>query len=207
MEKIILTFDDSPSKKFKELLDYLIKKEYKAILFVIGKKVNKQNEKFLIEAIKKGFLIGNHSYTHPHFRKISFEKAKLEILKTDKIIEKLYKKAKLKRSLKVFRFPFFDQGGFKRNKLQRFLKNLGYRNPYYSSYSFLMKTYRGEYDLFRNLDPKDWSEKTTPKKAILRIKKAKDGDVIGLHDHIYAFNHTTKPICDYLQSRGFNFTY
>ncbi len=48
-------------------------------------------------AIKKGFIIGNHSYAHPHFSKITKEEAFEQIKKTDKIIEEVYKKSRNKR--------------------------------------------------------------------------------------------------------------
>ncbi len=207
MKKIILTFDDGPSTKFEQLLNYLIKNNHKAIFFILGNQINKKNEKFLIKAIKKGFLIGNHSYSHPNFSKIPIEEVKREILKTNGIIENLYKKSKKKRSFKIFRFPFGNNGGNKKNNIQKFLKELGYKNPYYKTYSLIMKKYRTKIDLFWHLDPKDWSEKTTSEKAISRIKKAKHKDIIDLHDHTYAFNHLTKPICEFLSSRRFKLGY
>lgn len=207
MKKIILTFDDGPSSKFKQLLDYLTDNKHKAIFFILGKEVDSKNEKFLIKAINKGFLIGNHSYSHPNFSKILFEEAKKEILKTDKIIENLYRKSAKKRTLKIFRFPFGSQGGSNKSIIQKFLKELGYKNPYYKNYSFLMKKWRAKQDLFWHLDPKDWSKDTTPEKAISRIKKAKNKDIIDMHDHTYSFNHFIKPVCEFLSSEGFELIY
>ena len=207
MPKIILTFDDAPSKNFEKLLNYLIKNEHKAIFFVVGKKVNKNNEKSLIRAIKKGFLIGNHSYSQPNFSKISLEESENEIEKTDKIIEKLYKKARIKRPIKIFRFPFFNQGGVKKAKLQNYLKYRNFENPYYKSYSLLAKFYRGKYDLFCTLDPKDWSKETTLEKAISKIKNPRNGDIIDLHDHLYSFNRLIRPICGYLKNKEFILSY
>jgi len=133
MEKIILTIDDCPSKDFKDLLDYLIKNRYKAVLFCVGKDLeNEKNKKLIIKSIKHGFLIGNHSYSHPNFRYLSLLKSKEEISKTDKLIENLYKRANIDRPLKIFRFTHYFEGGLKKWKLQRFLKDLGYKNPYYS---------------------------------------------------------------------------
>ena len=135
--KVILTFDDGPSKRFGELLDYLIKNNQRAIFFCIGKNLEKaQNKKLIIKAIRNGFLIGNHSYSHHSFNRISFNKARMEITKTDKIIEDLYKIAGIKRKVKLFRFPSFRDGLFNKQKIQKLLKDLGYINPYHENKLF-----------------------------------------------------------------------
>lgn len=168
----------------------------------------------------KGFLIGNHSYSHRDFRFLSLEKAKKEILDTDKIIRELYKKAKIKQPLKIFRFPHY-RGGLKINKLQTFLKNLSYENPYHRKeffqriicqkrhflHHFFQRINRGEYDMYCNLDPADWSIKTSPKSAISVIKKAREGDILNLHDKEHSIKHLTKPICEKLVSMGFTLTF
>lgn len=111
MKKIILTIDDCPSKDFDILINYLIKNKHKAILFCNGKDLkDMENQKKIIGVIKKGFLIGNHSYSHRDFRFLSLEKAKKEILDMDKIIRELYKRAKIKQPLKIFRFPHYRGG-------------------------------------------------------------------------------------------------
>lgn len=208
MKKIILTIDDVPSKNFDELLNYLIKNNHKAIFFCCGLYIEKMKKaKYLIRAIKNGFLIGNHSYSHPDFNKISFEKAKREIIKTDEIIENLYKRAEIKRPTKIFRFPYFHSGESNKRKIQKFLKNLGYKNFYYSNYPFFQKISRGKYDLYCQLNLKDWLKKTTLSLAISRLKKAKDMDVLVLHDHEYSFKNLIKPVCKHLKLRGFTLTY
>ena len=59
----------------------------------------------VIYAIRKGFVIGNHSYSHPKFSDISIEECLEEISKTDLIIDRLYKEANVKRGKKYFRYP------------------------------------------------------------------------------------------------------
>jgi len=192
MDKVFLTFDDGPSKNFPNLLNYLVKNKYKAVFFCCGKELqNKKIEKHLIKAIKKGFIIGNHSYSHPNFNLISFKKAKKEILETDKIIEEIYKKAKIRRPIKLFRFPFFRKGLFNYFKLQKFLKHLWYEDIIKSK----------KYDVRCSLDPKDWDKHTTKELALKRIKSAKKGDIIGLHDSKYSFDFLLKPVCGFLSSK------
>ena len=107
MKKAILTIDDAPSSDFRNKVRYLKKNNITAIFFIIGKVAEKKIDD-LVYAIKKGFIIGNHSYSHPSFSDISLKEAEKQIKETDKIIEKAYKKAGIKRQIKVFRFLFFE---------------------------------------------------------------------------------------------------
>lgn len=222
MKKIILTIDDGPSKNFGELLDYLIKNNHKAILFCTGENLsNKKRQKLIIKAIKNNFLIGNHSYSHPRFSLISLKKAKEEIIKTENIIIELYKKAGKKRQFRIFRFPYHDEGGLKRKKLQILLKGLGYKNPYYKKhliqrvicppneilYQDIERLNRGKYDLYSNIVLGDWAKITSLKSVLKTLKKARDKDVLNLHDQPYPVKHLIKPICKYLVSNGFKLTY
>lgn len=61
--------------------------------------------------------------------------------------------------------------------------------------------------MYCNLDPADWSTKTSPKSAISVIKKAREGDILNLHDKEHSIKHLTKPICEKLVSMGFTLTF
>ncbi len=160
-----LTIDDSPTSGFRDKMTYLNKKNIPAVFFCIGQ-LMEQRPNEIIECIQKGFIIANHSYTHPAFSKISLEQAKNEIEKTDEIIESLYQKAKVKRPAKWFRFPYGDKGDLKngevfslwkrgnkkrKNYIQKVLKDLGYTQPAFANvtYNFMRKA-----NLFEDID---WS--------------------------------------------------
>jgi peptidoglycan/xylan/chitin deacetylase (PgdA/CDA1 family) len=64
----------------------------------------------IIRAIHKGFVIGNHAYSHNRFSTLSFDECVNEILKTEKLIDKAYKHANMARPGKYFRFPHLDRG-------------------------------------------------------------------------------------------------
>ena len=104
-----LTIDDSPGKYFTSKVDYLKARKIPAIFFCIGNLIE-QRKSEVVDAIHKGYIIANHSYTHPHFSKISIEKAKEEISKTDALINEIYALAKVERKHKWFRFPYGDKG-------------------------------------------------------------------------------------------------
>lgn len=151
-KKAYLTIDDAPTKDFHDKLKFLVHHNIPAIIFCIGEKILQYPET-VMEAIQKGFVIGNHSMTHPHFSDLSLDNCLDQIRNNDEIIEMIYKTSGIERPAKFFRFPFFDTGGDlnaedyeakgkkpfnerepfknaeKRNAIQSFLKALGYRLP------------------------------------------------------------------------------
>lgn len=109
IKNIYLTIDDSPSKYMGQKIQFLESHEIPAIFFCRGEFIPKHMDKMIL-AIQKGFLIGNHSYSHPFFSKISLEQCFDEILKTELLINECYEKAGIKRPSKVVRLPFGDLG-------------------------------------------------------------------------------------------------
>lgn len=168
-----LTIDDSPTKDMSEKVDYLFSKNIPAIWFCVGRNIEKYMDE-VVYAIKKGFIIGNHSYSHPHFSEISVAEGMKEIKITDEIIEQAYKLSELERPVKVFRFPYGDKGGLKgddvlvqyegegkvrKEEFQRFLKDLGYRCGDYSGITYdYFKKYKLDEDIdwYWTYDIMDW---------------------------------------------------
>jgi peptidoglycan/xylan/chitin deacetylase (PgdA/CDA1 family) len=141
-----LTIDDGPTEDMKEKIDFLDSKGIKAIWFCLGKELEKFPQQ-AIYAIKKGHIIGNHSYYHPNFSEIDLEEAKNQIEKTDKIINDLYIQVGISRPIKIFRFPFLNNGSKDEyqkadwnNKhvktIQKILANLGYRQPKFKNINY-----------------------------------------------------------------------
>lgn len=108
-KKIYLTIDDSPSSSFRSNLDYLIANNIPAVFFCIGN-LMQAHWNDILYAIEQGYMIGNHSYTHPHFSDITLEDAKREIRRTDKLIDKAYREAGVEYYDRLFRFPYGDKG-------------------------------------------------------------------------------------------------
>ena len=109
MTSCYLTIDDSPSSHTDEMIDYLVDKKIPALLFVRGDLLE-GNLAPIIRAIKNGFVIGNHSYAHKPFGEYTYEQAIDDIEKCDRIIDKTYEQANVKRPGKYFRFPYLDRG-------------------------------------------------------------------------------------------------
>ena len=128
MGKLILTIDDIPQKVTIPLVDYLSEKNIPAVFFAVGENIEKDPEP-AVYALRKGFLIGNHSYSHPAFSRLSFEEALTEIRKTEELLDRIYEEAGIERTLKFFRFPYIDKGGEKKERYQALLREEGFVKP------------------------------------------------------------------------------
>ena len=91
MNHAILTIDDVSSKNTPAMVDYLKEKGIQAILFATGKNVERYYEEAMY-AVKSGMIVGNHSYSHPQFSKLTVLEAMEEILKCEDVLDRLYKK-------------------------------------------------------------------------------------------------------------------
>ncbi|MBK9925356.1 MAG: polysaccharide deacetylase family protein [Anaerolineales bacterium] len=152
MKQAYLTIDDAPSRDFTAKMEFLYGHKIPAIFFCEGRFIQQRKEA-VCTAIERGFVIGNHAFSHPHFSDRSVEECKQEIQKTDELIESVYRLAGVEWSAKYFRFPYFDSGGDesgtayeskwnrpasewfqysrkeRRDELQQYLRELGYRQP------------------------------------------------------------------------------
>ena len=84
---IALTFDDGPEKKLTpKLLDLLAEHQIKATFFVIGQNVLEHPE-VVARAAREGHEIGNHSWSHPNFGKMSDDGIRRQLRQTDDAIK------------------------------------------------------------------------------------------------------------------------
>jgi peptidoglycan/xylan/chitin deacetylase (PgdA/CDA1 family) len=202
MRFIHLTIDDAPSTKTVELIDYLKRKKIGAILFCRGDYL-KERRRAAVGAVHDGYIIGNHSYSHPHFSTLTAEQAKTEIMQTDRIIGEIYVEAGLERPAKYFRFPYGDAGttteAIKKN--QQLLRELGYWSPVHSP----RRDWKWDVDVedYR-VDASNATQKLKLAKA--RLKALRPGDVLDLHDYAVNFEMALfQRICDFVLELGFIF--
>jgi peptidoglycan/xylan/chitin deacetylase (PgdA/CDA1 family) len=109
MSKANLTIDDSPSAQTDSLTDMLQKRAIPALLLCRGDRLDR-NPDPVVRAIQKGFVIGNHAWSHTRFSTMGFVQGVKEIEKTDRLIDAAYKTAGKARPGKYFRFPHLDRG-------------------------------------------------------------------------------------------------
>lgn len=178
---IALTFDDGPHpKETDKVLDVLNKYNVKATFFIAGKHA-KWYTNPLIRASKEGHEIGNHTFNHPDISNLSLSQIEEEIVKCeDTLVEITGKKPTL------FRPPY---GSYKRSDLEEIAKKHDYKII-----------------LWTTIDARDWENPPASTIASTIINKAKNGDIILLHD--YATNNTVEAldrIIPEMQKRGFQF--
>jgi len=125
MIQAVLTIDDLASKNTPAIVDYLNEKQIQVVMFLVGESVEK-NKSEAIYALQHGMILGNHSFTHPYFSKLSYEEGIEEIEKCETVLDELYKEAGVERKYRPFRFPFGDRGGDNTEKYQQYFKEKGF---------------------------------------------------------------------------------
>ncbi|PWK20877.1 polysaccharide deacetylase family protein [Xanthomarina spongicola] len=191
-EKVIyLTFDDGPTPKITNwTLDILNQFNAKATFFCTGDNVQKHPEIFQ-DIIKKGHVIGNHTFNHPNGLK-SPTKAYLENVKqAQEIINFQLLKSELNnqqtKTCNLFRPPY----GQITKKQGRELINLGYNIIMWHVLAI------------------DWSARTNKKSSLKNvINNAGNGSIVVFHDSekasenmMYALPKTL----EYFSNKGYTF--
>ncbi|WP_419889080.1 polysaccharide deacetylase family protein [Paenibacillus xylanexedens] len=88
-KKVALTFDDVPDPRFTpQVLDILKKYDVRATFFIVGSRAEKHPD-LVKRIVKEGHMVGNHSYNHPEFSKLSMTAFRKQILHTGDIIQRL----------------------------------------------------------------------------------------------------------------------
>lgn len=118
---ITFTFDDGPSQVVTPLvMDKLEKEGLKGTFFVNGRRfgggsaVAAKNKEVLVEAVRRGHYIGNHTQSHPMLKNQSASRQKWEVLTTHNAIARV---TGLRTYL--YRPPFGGQTSYTRRLLRR----------------------------------------------------------------------------------------
>lgn len=109
MPHAYLTIDDSPSPETGQLTVWLAERNIPALLFCRGDRLA-ENRAAIVEAIERGFVIGNHAFSHTRFSELTFEEGVEEIEQTERLINEAYQGAGCVRPGEYFRFPHMDRG-------------------------------------------------------------------------------------------------
>ncbi|WP_214746772.1 LysM peptidoglycan-binding domain-containing protein [Exiguobacterium sp. s189] len=99
---VALTFDDgADGANTNKILDILAKNNVKATFFLTGSGAN-NHPQYIKNIAVKGHQLGNHSYTHPDFTKLTATQMKSELDRTEALIQSLTGKT----TKPIFRAPF-----------------------------------------------------------------------------------------------------
>lgn len=84
---VALTFDDGPDSRYTPRILAILKKYHTpATFFVTGANALKY-PKLVLDEYRSGFMIGNHSFSHPHLAMLTTTKVITELMTTDRAIQ------------------------------------------------------------------------------------------------------------------------
>ena len=107
--KAYLTIDDSPSTRLDDMIDFLHEREIPALFFCRGDMLQ-ANPVAAIRAVQKGFILGNHTFSHKRASECSIDEFIIDIEKTERMIDHIYAIAEIDKPGQYFRFPHVDRG-------------------------------------------------------------------------------------------------
>ncbi|HEV3471164.1 MAG TPA: polysaccharide deacetylase family protein [Pyrinomonadaceae bacterium] len=132
--RVAVTMDDfnlfdtpalSAAARNDAILEALGRRRLRAALFVAARNVESATNMALLRRWdERGHLIGNHTYSHPHYPDKTFEEFTRDVLRAEEVLKVL------PRYRKLFRFPYLKEGRTReqRDRMRAFLKARGYRN-------------------------------------------------------------------------------
>jgi len=176
---IAMTFDDGPEQKLTpKLLDLLAQHHIKATFFVIGQNAAEFPD-IVARAAREGHEIGNHSWSHPNFAKMSDEAVRRQLRQTDDAI----KQATGKRPT-LMRPPY---GNLSPRQKQWVHNEFGYRIVLW------------------DVDPLDW-KRPGPAVVCNRIlHETRPGSIVLSHDIHPGTIEAMHDTLDQLEAKGFKF--
>jgi peptidoglycan-N-acetylglucosamine deacetylase len=176
---IAMTFDDGPSATLTpKLLDLLAAHHIKATFFVIGENVAEHPD-IIARAAREGHEIGNHSWSHPNFAKMSDLGVRSQLQRTDDAIKSA---AGMRPTL--LRPPY---GSITAREKRWIHDEFGYQI------------------ILWDVDPYDWKR---PGPAVVRnriLKETQPGSIVLSHDIHPGTIEAMPSTFDALEAKGFKF--
>jgi peptidoglycan/xylan/chitin deacetylase (PgdA/CDA1 family) len=176
---IAMTFDDGPSATLTpKLLDLLAAHHIKVTFFVIGENVAEHPE-IVARAAGEGHEIGNHSWSHPNFGKMSDDSVRSQLRRTDDAI-----RSATGNRPTLMRPPY---GSITPREKRWIHDEFGYRI------------------ILWDVDPLDWKR---PGPAVVRnriLKETRPGSIVLSHDIHPGTIEAMPSTFDALEAKGFKF--
>ena len=174
-KKVALTFDDGPHPSYTEqLLDGLKKRGVKATFFVTGEHASLHPD--IIERMdEEGHLIGNHTYSHMQLNAGNMEEYKLELIKTNEVIEKITGEDVL------------------------------YVRPPYGVWDKRLEEELNMFPVLWTVDPLDWCSTDVSGITQKVVTKVGEDDIILMHDYFETSVTAALAVVDELLAEGYTF--
>lgn len=176
---IAITFDDGPhGTNTPRLLDILAKRNIKATFFVLGQCVAEYPQ-ILKRIASEGHEIGNHSWSHPSFAKMSNDGVRSQIDRTQQLIGDTMGKRPT-----ILRPPY---GAITPAERQWIAKDFGLKIILWS------------------VDPQDWKFRDAARVQRTIVNETRNGSIILAHDIHPSTIDAMAPTLDALLAKGFKF--
>ncbi|QOY35494.1 polysaccharide deacetylase family protein [Anaerobacillus isosaccharinicus] len=176
-KKVVLTFDDGPSRQLPEILAILKEKNVVAHFFWLSKLL--YPERPWIKVLEEGHKIGSHTKNHKNLIRLTYEKQYRQIKNSVKKIEAI-----TGVKVRYFRPPF---GQYNENTLDILAK-------------------LEVIPVMWEISSYDWEHKASPERIVDNVVSyARDGSIILLHETKQTVIALPK-IIDGLRRRGFEFS-
>lgn len=173
--KIALTFDDGPHPSCTPLLlDGLKERGVKVTFFVIGVNVEQYPE-LVKREYEEGHIVGNHTYNHVEITRIDSEKAKEEIEKTSRAVER------------ITGHP------------------TEYMRPPFGAWQKDLELEMNVIPVLWTVDPLDWTTENEDEIVNKVVTDVQENDMILLHDCYKSSVNAALRIIDLLQEEGYEF--
>ncbi|MBA4495762.1 polysaccharide deacetylase family protein [Paenactinomyces guangxiensis] len=182
-KRVALTFDDGPDKYYTpQILDILKRERIRATFFVVGNLAQK-NPDVLRRIDQEGHVIGNHSWSHPQFTKISKRGVESQLSKTNKAIRDATGKEPL-----LIRPPY----GSINKRLEKQIGGKGYKIINWS------------------VDTLDWKGRSSDRILLTVKKQVKPGGIIlqhssGAKGRLNGTVEALPQVITYLKKNGYEF--
>ncbi|HBN57117.1 MAG TPA: peptidoglycan-N-acetylglucosamine deacetylase, partial [Lachnospiraceae bacterium] len=174
-KKIALTFDDGPHPVYTEEMLNLLEEMEVPATFFLLGQ-NVENQGELVKEIAdKGHLIGNHTYHHVQITTLTTEQAYEEINKTSDLIEELTG------------------------------KGTEYVRPPFGTWNKGLEADLNLIPVMWTIDTLDWTTGNVSWIVEQVVKKAKDNDIILMHDSYKSTVQAVERIIPLLMAEGFEF--
>ncbi len=173
---IALTFDDGPRRSTTtRLLDGLAQRGVRATFFLMGKNVE-VNQDLVMRMEAEGHQVGIHTYDHR------------------------------KNLLNLNRADFAAQVDRTRDLLADLLGHDDFfLRPPYGLTDAGVKKWAGAPIILWSIDPEDWGDQNAEREVALIAEKARDGDIILMHDIFEPTVEAALQVVDLLHEQGFYF--
>src|SRR5205809_6344848 len=176
---IAMTFDDGPSATLTpKLVDLLATRHIKVTFFVIGENVAEHPE-IVARAAREGHEIGNHSWSHPNFGKMSDDNVRSQLRRTDDAIR--------------------SATGSRPTLMRPPYGSITPREKYWIHDEF------GYRVILWDVDPLDWKRPGPPVVRNRILKETQPGSIVLSHDIHPGTIEAMPSTLDALEANGFKF--